>query len=385
MKKVLFIVATLIAFASCTERKASIPAYAWYGWDKARMSADSLRQCFETWKSHGIVGVCIENGNFDNPGTIDQIRECAKMAHEAGLEFHAWIPTSLQRGCDSTWYTVNRYGKSAYTPEDRAYVDYYTTVDPHNPEVMEYLASKYAEVAEIPEVDYIQLDYVRYADVILSEGLWEKYEGRIDHTWRTEDGKVREYPAADYCYCDACVADFKEKTGIDIREAVAAGQDPQEIAEWAQFRCDNVTGLVKAIADAVHAKGKKISADVFPGPASHAEWMVRQQWDKWDVDAFFPMNYNDFYMEPASWVGTITAEETASTDKPVYSGLFICRDWQHKADIVDPENSGLLPSEIGEAVKGAMEAGAAGICLFTPGSMTDEHWAEFDKALGLTD
>jgi hypothetical protein len=26
-----------------------------------------------------------------------------------------------------------------------------------------------------------------------------------------------------------------------------------------------------------------------------------------------------------------------------------------------------------------MAAGAAGICLFTPGSMTEEHWAELDK------
>jgi hypothetical protein len=28
-----------------------------------------------------------------------------------------------------------------------------------------------------------------------------------------------------------------------------------------------------------------------------------------------------------------------------------------------------------------MEAGAAGICLFTPGSMTEEHWAELDKLI----
>ena len=49
-----------------------------------------------------------------------------------------------------------------------------------------------------------------------------------------------------------------------------------------------------------HAKGKKISADVFPGPHSHAVWMVRQEWNKWNIDAFFPMNYNDFYLEKAS-------------------------------------------------------------------------------------
>ena len=40
----------------------------------------------------------------------------------------------------------------------------------------------------------------------------------------------------------------------------------------------------------------------------------------------------------------------------------------------------ILP-EIGEAISGSMKAGAAGVALFVPGNMTDEHWAEFDKAI----
>ena len=42
-----------------------------------------------------------------------------------------------------------------------------------------------------------------------------------------------------------------------------------------------------------------------PGPDSHAKWMVRQEWNKWNIDAFFPMNYNDFYLEDASWLAPI--------------------------------------------------------------------------------
>lgn len=100
--------------------------------------------------------------------------------------------------------------------------------------------------------------------------------------------------------------------------------------QWKRFRYDVVTRLVNKIADAVHAKGKKVSAAVFPGPESYAKKLVRQEWNKWNIDAFFPMNYNDFYLEPASWVGEITREEVASVNgrKPVYSGLFICRDWK---------------------------------------------------------
>ena len=70
-----------------------------------------------------------------------------------------------------------------------------------------------------------------------------------------------EYPTADYCYCDKCVADFKAATGIDIKSV----EDPSKCAEWAQFRCDLITKLVNRIADEVHGKGKKVSAAVFPG------------------------------------------------------------------------------------------------------------------------
>ena len=397
MKKILFAVFAALGLmagvSSCQQEAATadISVYGWYKWNPEDVSADSLKATFEMWKSHGVVGVCVECGGFE----FDRIETAAKLAHEVGLEYHAWVPSMLQGGKPEGWYTVNREGKSAFNPKDRAYVEYYQTVDPHNPEVVKYLAENYAKVAEIPEVDYVQLDYIRYADVVLSEGLWVKYDTIIGHDWgnleigplegSAKPASVNEYPAADYCYCDDCVADFKEKTGIDMKEKLAAGVDPAAVPEWAQFRCDNVTNCVNAICEAVHAKGKKISADVFPGPHSYAEWMVRQQWQNWDVDCYFPMNYNDFYLKGADWVGTVTKEEVETVEgkKPIYSGLFICHDWQNKSGEIDPENSGLVPSEIAAAVKAAKDAGAAGICLFCPNHMTEEHWAEFDKAIGL--
>ena len=261
--------------------KGDIPVYGWYGWNDD-VSADSLRSLYKEWKQHGIVGVCVDCHGFN----VERIQQAAKIAHEEGLEYHAWVHSMLQgNDKDSTWYTVNRLGKSAFNPKDRAYVEYYSTVDPHNPEVVKYLAENYAKVAEIPEVDYVQLDYIRYADVVLSEGLWVKYDtimgkkSPIGHDFGSlkigpmegsaKPASVNEFPGADYCYCDSCVADFKAKSGIDIREKVAAGVDPASVPGWAQFRCDNVTNCVNAICKAVHEKGKKISADVFPGPYVH--------------------------------------------------------------------------------------------------------------------
>lgn len=340
-----------------------VPVYAWEGYS----SAATLSEHFAGYQQRGLKGVCINVG-FD----VAKADTAARLARQYGLEFHAWCPMMIQNtkqaGVDSTMYTVNRLGESSYSKPP--YVPYYTTLDPRNPRVAEFLIGKVRAIAAIPEVDYVQLDYIRYADVILSKGLWDKYGLVMD----------KEYPAADFCYCDDCVAQFKAETGIDIR----ATQEPDTVKAWARWRCDNVTRLVNRICDEVHAMNKKVSADVFPGPDSHAVWMVRQQWNEWNVDALFPMNYNDFYLQPAAWVGEMAAEEVRSvSDKctPVFSGLFICHDWRNKDKVIDPENSGLLPSEIGEAAVSSLKAGAAGICVFTGDGMTEEHWEALDKAI----
>lgn len=356
-----FVCFVLAVFSLFARADRQFDVYVWQSWS-GTSTLESLRTDFRLWKSHGVKGVCF-NAGFN----LEHIRLAARAAHEEGLVFHAWIPCMLQNGLPKSWYAVNRLGKSAL--QAPAYVPYYTALDPHNAEVRQWLKSKYAEVAEIPEVDFVQLDYIRYVDVILAKGLWKKYNLVMNE----------EYAAADYCYCDDCVRDFQEKTGVDIRSV----SNPAEVKAWAQFRCDVVTSLVNEIADTVHHLGKKISADVFPGPYSHAYWMVRQEWNKWQLDAVFPMNYNDFYLEPAEWVGKVTKEEVCSMkdDVPVFSGLFICRDWRNKKKIVDPEGHGLLPSELKNVVLDCRNAGAAGICLFTSKSMTKAHWQALHEAL----
>lgn len=367
MKKTTISVLIASLFMLCSVHlTAKTPVYIWQGWDNKTTTEENLKDDFTKWKSQGVTGVCFNTG-FD----VEKAKIASRIAKSLGLEYHAWMPCMLHAGLNPSWYAVNRLGQSAH--DVQVYVPYYTCLDPHNKEVQAWLIEQYCKMAELPDVDYVQLDYIRYPDVILARGLWEKY-GLVMN---------EEYPKADYCYCDDCVAAFKEKTGIDIRKV----DDPSKCKKWAQFRCDIITDLVNKLASAVHAKGKKISADVFPGPHSHAVWMVRQEWNKWNIDAFFPMNYNDFYLEKASWVGKITRKEVKAVKGkiPVYSGLFICKDWKNKASVVDPEHSGLVPSEIEEAVAGSMKAGAAGISLFTPKSMTDEHWDALKKVLDKLD
>ncbi|WP_299485865.1 hypothetical protein [uncultured Allomuricauda sp.] len=345
------------------EKKNKIPVYAWTGGPGEATDAELSAQ-FEDFKKKGIDGL-MYNGGHD-PETYKRV---GKLVKAAGMEFHTWIPTMVQgenAKIEKEWYAVNRDGESAF--EKPAYVPYYKFLCPSKEGTYNFLAELYGSVADVAEVDGIHLDYIRFPDVILARGLWDKYGLVMD----------KEYAPYDYCYCDDCTSDFKAKSGIDIKEV----EDATQVPEWKQFRYDLITNMVSRLAEVAHTKGKKINAAVFPGP-SIAKKLVRQEWNKWNLDAVYPMNYNDFYLEGPEWVGEIVKEEVGAIKNgiPVYSGLFICPKPEKKGDEKDPENHGLLPEEIGEAIAGSMLNGATGICLFTPGRMTDAHWAAFEEAI----
>ena len=341
-----------------------IPAYAWLSGPGAATDAQ-IDSAFTALKSKGIIGL-MYNGGHD-PETYHRVGAIAK---KAGLEFYAWIPTMVQQpgpDIDPEWYGINGKGESAY--DKPAYTSYYHFLCPSKPQVYSYLENLYSRVADVPEVDGIHLDYIRFPDVILAKGLWAKYGLVMD----------REYPQFDYCYCDDCVKGFKAKTGIDIRKE----KDPSQVQEWKQYRYDLITGIVNRLADMVHAKGKQINAAVFPGPNSVAKKIVRQEWDRWNLDAFYPMNYNDFYLEDTKWIGAVCKEGVTAINnrKPLYSGLFICPDPAKKSSEPDPENHGLVPGELEDAIRESVQNGAAGICLFTPNRMTAEDWMVFESAI----
>ena len=350
-----------LRLAACTgANKGPVSVYVWHRLS-TNPNMDSLQKNFHVWKSKGVTGVCLD------ARSLEGVIEASRRAHEEGLEYHAWVPSMLRSNLPHDWYVVNRLGQSA--DDNPNYLNNYRFLDPANPKVQEYLIEQYTQIAMIPDVDYVRLDFIRYPDVILAQALGELYG--------IETGG-EEYAPADYCYCEYCTRTFFEQTGLDIRTV----EDPSTVPQWAQFRCDQLTFFVDRVSQAIHDLGKKVSVDVFPGPGSYAEHMVRQQWNQWMVDMFFPMNYNDLYNEGPDWLGPVVEEEVQSAGGvPVVSSLRICRNWKDPKSKESPSATGLLPSELGTAIRNSLASGASGICLFNPVRMSPEHWDALEEAL----
>ncbi len=312
-------------------------------------SAPEWRAAFARVREVGISGVLVGGGDT---------AVLSEAARDAGLEFHRWTWILNRSGDDwakenhPEWYTVSRNGAS--TLDEPPYVGYYQWLCPTREPVREYLSGAVAGIAADPRVDGVHIDYIRHSDVILPVGLWEKYDLIQD----------QEYPEFDYCYCEVCRESFGRQTGKDPLEL----QDPAGDPEWREFRWNSVTGLVRDLAESVHSHGKPITAAVFPTPAL-ARRLVRQDWDRWPLDAFFPMIYHEFYEEDVSWVASATAAGVTALpkDTPLYSGLYL---------------PSLSPTELGEAVRLARGAGAVGVSLFEMSGLSDEHLAALKVALG---
>lgn len=316
---------------------------------------DEYKQIFDTMAENGIEAVLPQIFNshealFDLPGfTVKErlLERLIPLAHAAGLQIHAWMwtmPCNNQEIIDKhpEWYAVNRNGEPAHLKP--AYVDYYKFLDPCHPEVQDFIQARVRALAKIEDLDGIHLDYVRLPDVILAEGLQPKYDLVQD----------QEYPEFDYSYSTLCREQFKAQTGIDPMEL----ENPAEHEAWRQFRYDSVTNLVNdKLVPVAKEAGKTITAAVFPNWES-----VRQQWHRWDLDAFLPMLYHGFYNAEIDWIKTETekALQRLNHSKPIYSGLFI------------PQ---IEPAELESAVAAAKSGGAKGVCLFAYGSMSQPHWS----------
>lgn len=285
-----------------------------------------------------------------NPEVIAQI---VPLAKEHSIAIHAWMWT-LNRPGDTIankhpdWYAVNRLGK--HSLEYRAYVDYYQWLSPFHPEAREYIKSNVRRLTEIKGLASIHLDYVRYVDVILGADLQPKYGLVQDH----------EMPEYDYGYHPIAREGFKKIFGKDPAEL----DNPQLSTEWRQYRLNAVTSLVNELVEIAHESDHRMTAAVFPFPEMSRQ-MVRQAWNDWNLDAAFPMLYQNFYRENVEWIGFATEQGVRDVNFPIYSGLY---------------SPGLRDAaDLEKAIRLAKEKGAKGISIFTADDLADDQKEVFER------
>ncbi len=350
-----------ILSAQSAARKGRTKNWVWMA-PRPDTPSDEWARAFSTMKRSGVDAILVEIYNGRQafyrsrrfPVKAAFLETILPLAAAEGLDVHAWMwtmPCLLEDVIKNhpDWYNVNARGESA--ADKPAYVGYYKFLDPARPEVREFIQGTVAELAEIPGLAGIHLDYVRHPDAILPSGLWSKY------------GIVQDkvYPQYDYGYTEYSRRVFKDAHGIDPIEM----KDPESDRAWMQYRLDSVTDLVnRYLVPAAHAKHKMITAAVFPGP-SLARTMVRQDWGLWDLDAFLPMLYHRFYEAGPEWVMKYTKEAVSSVKKPVYSGLFV---------------GPLSDREFSQTVAMALDGGANGVSIFDAAAMTPTRWTTLAAA-----
>ena len=320
--------------------------------------ADEWRRRFARLREAGFHAVLAGGGDI---GLV------SAAARAEGLEYHRWFWTMNRNGdawakeSHPEWFTVSRNLESSL--DKSPYVGYYKWVCPSRAPVREYLSGRVGELAANPAVDGVHLDYVRHCDVILPRGLWERYNLVQDI----------EHPEFDFCYCDVCREQFAALDGRDPLDI----PDPPADEAWRRFRWDSVTGAVRDMAAAVHEQGKSITAAVFATPAL-ARQLVRQAWDEWPLDRFFPMLYQHAYAEDIAWIGDCVREGVAALEGGGVEG---------GPRPGTPLNAGLQlrwlePAELAAAVAAARDGGAAGVSLFEMHGLSDEHLAALRGVVG---
>ncbi|MFS4456060.1 putative glycoside hydrolase [Maribacter sp. 2304DJ31-5] len=326
-----------------TESKFKI--WTWVTADEKRTDS-SFSEEFAKYAANGVDAVLINT--YANPKLLERL---APIAKKFKLEVHAWMFTVNRPGDKVAeqhpdWYAVSREeGKSCH--DEPPYVDYYKWLCPTRKESREHILSLVEGLAKVKGVASVHLDYIRYSDIFLPIGLLPKYD-------LTQDTELPEF---DFCYCDVCVSEFEKIHHKSPKES----KNPSIDMEWKNFRLNRIKAIVDDAHKIAHKNGKILTAAVFPYPEM-ADHMVRQRWDKWNIDVVLPMIYHNFYNEEIDWIGYATGQgvrDLKGKNTELHTGIYVP---DMKAD------------ELRTAMMLAKKNGAKGVSFFDGPAITDEQW-----------
>ncbi|WP_323027824.1 family 10 glycosylhydrolase [Gelidibacter japonicus] len=314
----------------------------WITSNKNKADADYTAE-FKRYKEGGIDELLINTST--DPKELERL---VPLAANEGLKVHAWM-WAVNRPGDTVaqkhpeWYMVSRDGKSCF--DTRPYVNYYQWLCPTRTESRNHILGLVEKMAKVEGIESVHLDYIRFPDIFLPIGLLPKYNLK-------QETEMAEF---DFCYCEDCISEFEKIHHKNPLESENTAID----MEWKNFRLNAIRNLVNDAYDIVHKHNKKLTAAVFPYPEM-ADHMVRQRWDKWNIDEVYPMIYHGFYNEEIDWIGYATQQGVTDL-QPKNVGL-------NTGVFLPPFTSA---EELKEAIHYAKNNGAKGVTFFDGPQLSD--------------
>ncbi|MBJ6367414.1 putative glycoside hydrolase [Snuella sedimenti] len=333
--------------AHITQEEPEKEAFKFGVWitSKKGKSDEAYAEEFKKYSDAGIDEVLINTGT--DPV---ELKRLVPIADKAGLKVHAWI-MAMNRPGDTValkhpdWYVVSRDGKSCF--DHRPYVGYYQWLCPTRKESRNHVLGLVEGLAKVDGIESVHLDYIRFPDIFLPIGLLPKYN-------LTQDTEMAEY---DFCYCDVCISEFEKIHHKNPKESENTAID----MEWKNFRLNAIKSVVDDAYKIVHKYNKRLTAAVFPYPEM-ADHMVRQRWDKWDIDEVYPMIYHGFYNEEIDWIGYATKQGVSDVEEMntgINTGVFL--------------PAFASADELKEAIYLAKDNGAKGVTFFDGPALKEDH------------
>lgn len=224
----------------------------------------------------------------------DQLAQCAAAARQQGIEVHAclaiwclyWAKDAGAAFCERL-----RAEHRLQVQDDGKEAEWLCPSDPRN---FALLRDACLEIVRKYDVDGLNLDYIRYPET--------------GHT----------------CYCEGCRERFEAIHGVKVANWPADCYSGALKAAYRQFRCDQITRLVKAVSEEAHRLKPyvKVSADAI-GDHPKCKDDMGQDWVLWCqqgyLDFVCPMTYRARDNEYQELVGRLV--ELVDGAVPFYSGL----------------------------------------------------------------
>ncbi len=250
----------------------------------------------------------------------DQIAECVAAAKAYGIEVHPWkVNWNLGSAAPEEFIQQLRDEGRLQVAFDGSEIKWLCPSDPRN---FELELNTMVEVARNYDVDGVHFDYIRY-------------------------------PNSNSCFCEGCHERFERDTGIKVQNWPEDLRSDELKDIWTQWRCDQISRLVEAVAREVRAikPDCKISAAVF-GSYPACRESVGQDWVHWIeqgwLDFVCPM---DYLTSDASFASIVANQmELVGGRIPLYPGIGA---WRLGS-----------PDRVAGQVRIAREVGADGFILF---------------------